>query len=536
MSALGGFARRQVANLAWAGRAVGRRGALPTDRAVWLDVRVPSPLHEIGTGVDLFGTGEAPLGLLELLRTLDAVADDPRVAGVLLRFEGGLGSFSDAAALRRGVERVRARRKPVVAWGAALDSEDFLVASACDRVWLPVSGALDLVGLRSEYLYLRGALDKWDVEPEVVHIGRFKNAGEMLTRDRMSETQREQIAAWQADVFDELVSGIATGRGVEAEAVREWIDQGPYPAKRAAEVGLIDECLYPDEIDPRLLELSRSESSGDVAHLRCSDYYGLHAGSGPPQPLLRELPQIAYVVATGNIQRGYGRRGIASERLGGLLDRLRRHDPVAGVVLRIDSPGGDAVASDLLYRKVRELAGEKPVVASMGGIAASGGYYIAAAAHAIFAERATVTGSIGVVGGKVNLAGLYERLGIGKEAVEQGARAGLHSDTRGFSDAERSAVVESMEAVYDLFLDRVAEGRGLDREAVRAVAEGRVWSGGEAAAHRLVDALGGPLEALADVRRRAGLAPHEPWNLSLHPRRSPWLGLRELIRVLTELG
>jgi protease-4 len=205
---------------------------------------------------------------------------------------------------------------------------------------------------------------------------------------------------------------------------------------------------------------------------------------------------------------------------------------VRGVVVRVASPGGDGLASDLLHRALEVLRREKPVVVSMGEVAASGGYYLAAGADAVLAESATVTGSIGVVGGKVNLAGLYERFGIGRDGVERGARAGMLSETRGFTPAERSALRREMESVYETFLARVAEGRRLSRESVAKLAGGRVFSGARATRLGLVDRLGGPLEALAEVRRRAGLHPDERVLVDVYPRAPRWPGLGALLGLL----
>jgi protease-4 len=223
---------------------------------------------------------------------------------------------------------------------------------------------------------------------------------------------------------------------------------------------------------------------------------------------------------------------VASEVYRTLFERIREDEKVRGVVLRIDSPGGEGVASDLIWRAVRQVCSEKPVVVSMGDVVASGGYYVAAAADAILAEPGTVTGSIGVVGGKVNLADLYQRLGVAKDAVERGARAGLLSETRSFTPDERSAVRGEMEALYELFLERVAEGRSMTRDEVNRVAQGRIWSGRRADSLGLVDGLGGPLEALAEVRRRAGIAPEESILLDVHPRLPRIPGLFALIRHL----
>jgi protease-4 len=212
------------------------------------------------------------------------------------------------------------------------------------------------------------------------------------------------------------------------------------------------------------------------------------------------------------------------------LDGLRRESAVKGVMLRLESPGGDALASDLIWRSVSLLAREKPVAVSMGDVVASGAYYVAAAADAIFAEAGTLTGSIGVVGGKLDADGLLRRLGVQLEAIERGARAGLLSATQGFDAAERAAVQASMQTIYGTFVERVAEGRKLSIERVEKVAQGRVWSGARALDAGLVDSIGGPLEALAELRRRARLVDGEPVIVELHPRVAPLAGLRALVR------
>jgi protease-4 len=261
-------------------------------------------------------------------------------------------------------------------------------------------------------------------------------------------------------------------------------------------------------------------------------YFALHASDPGWRPWLRDLPRVAYVVAEGAIHRGGGLRGIACDSYRVLLEHLSRDAGVCGVVVRVASPGGDGLASDLLHRALSVLRREKPVVVSMGEVAASGGYYLAAGADAVLAESATVTGSIGVVGGKLNLAGLYERFGIARDAVERGARAGMLSETRGFTPGERSALRREMESLYETFLARVAEGRSLSRDSVAKVAGGRVFSGARAARLGLVDRLGGPLEALAEVRRRAGLAPDERVLVEVHPRAPRLPGLGALLGLL----
>jgi protease-4 len=461
---------------------------------------------------------------------LERAASDPRLEGVLIRLEGLRRGFARVLTLRRAIERLRAAGKPVVIYGETLSSEDMLLASAASRLWLPESGSVFLLGLRFESYFVKDLLGSLGVEPEVVRVGGFKSAAEILTREAMSPEHREQLEALIDDFFATLVDGIAEGRGMDADRVRALIDGGPYLARAAVEAGLVDDCLYPDQIEEALRELTPSKQ--EVQVVDAPTYASFVALDPGFRPLLGDLPRIAYVIAGGAIHRGSGLRGVASEAYRTLLERIREDARVRGVVLRIDSPGGDGVASDLIWRSVRQVRSEKPVVVSMGDVVASGGYYVAAAADAIFAEPATVTGSIGVVGGKVNLAGLYQRLGVAKDAVERGARAGLLSEVRSFTPDERSVVRDEMKAIYELFLERVAEGRSMTRDQVNRVAQGRIWSGERARSLGLVDGYGGPLEALEEVRRRAGIAPGESILLEVHPRLPRIPGLVTLIRSL----
>lgn len=518
-----GVMRRVGANLSRATRRLMARSALPRRGGTWLVVRLAPSLEELTPPRLPFGPRPHP-GLFDVLALLEAAGGDPRVAGVLLRFTGPFEGWSRALSLRRAVTRLRERGKPVVAYGEIYGAESLLVASGATRVWLPPTGSVFLVGLRLEGFFLRGLLERISVRPDVVRVGTHKTAGERFTRASMSPEEREQLEALADDLYRALVDALASGRGIPPEAVRERIDRGPYPGPAAVEAGLVDACLYPDEVESELGSLApdtAQERDGRPRLLDAAVYHALFGSDPGWRPLLRDLPRIAYVVGRGGIHRGHSHRGIASDSLRELLDRLRRERGVRGVVLRLDSPGGDGVASDLLWRAVSLVAREKPVVVSMGDVVASGGYYLAAAAGAVFAEAATVTGSIGVVGGKLDLEALYHRVGVAKQGVERGARAGLLSEARGFTADERAAVQDMLDSVYETFLARVAEGRGLPPDTVARVAQGRIWSGERAHSLGLVDAIGGPLEALREVCRRAGLGEGERYLLELHPKLPP---------------
>lgn len=467
------------------------------------------------------------LGLTDLLRCMDGMGKDDRVRGLLIRVRGSGGSFASAQSLGRAIQELRDRGRQVVVWAESLNDAQYLALCGADRIWLPESGTLFLMGVRTERFFVRDLLDRVGARPEVVHVGKYKSAGDTFTRGSMSEEEREQVESWQNDVFEDLVHSISEGRDLDETSVKARIDQGPYPAKAALAAGLIDELAYLDEIPERLVagmvrDDQQSEGARHFQSVPGLDYFKNRVSDMAPVSLWRDSPRIACLIAEGSVQRGSGQRGITSEGTIQWLEALRTDPSVRGVLLRIDSPGGDALASDLIHREVQRLGKEKPVVVSMGDVAASGGYYMAAPADSIFAEVGTITGSIGVLGVKLNLSGLYERLGIAKEGIQKGARAGLFSDAHGLSSDERAALRQEMDAFYATFLERVSDGRNLTTAEVDSIAQGRIWSGRRAQAVGLVDRVGGPLEALRDLAKRAGFEQDEPYAVVMLPPTSRW--------------
>jgi protease-4 len=523
-----GFVTRLGANAARALRLGVSRFALPRER-FWVRLRLPSPLPEIRTPA-LFGR-EPTVSLVETLQLLDRARQDERVAGVMVRVEGPPGGLSVADSLRRALLALREAGVPSLVWSERFGTEELLLASGASRVLLPESGSVFLVGLRLEGFFVRPLLERLGVRADVVRVGEFKSAAEMFTREQMSPEHRQQLESLAEDLSSTVAAGLAEGRDLAAEEMGALVDGGPYGAAAACEKGLIDGCAYPEDLEKELLQLAPDVGKPDeVPVVDAAAYLSLRAADAGWRPWLRDLPRFAYVVATGPIHRGRGFRGVPSDSYRHLFDRLRRDEGVSGVVVRVDSPGGDAVASDLLWQSLRALGREKPVVASLGDVAASGGYFLAAAADAIVAEAASLTGSIGVVGGKLDLSGLYQRLGVRKDAVERGARAGLLAEDRPFSQDERRVIRDEMEELYEIFLARVATGRGLSRDAVHAAGRGRIWSGRRALEHGLVDQLGGPLEALVELRSRAGVGRDEPALMDVHPRIPRIAGLRNALR------
>ncbi len=541
MALVPGIVRRASGNAARAARLLAARAVLGRRAPFWLLVRLEPPFEQTRTARLPFSRGRAP-SLLETLRALDAARSDPRVGGVLLRCAGAPHGYATAASLRRAVDAVRAAGKPVAAYGESMHQAEYWVASGADKLWLPETGSIHLVGLRSESMFFARLLARLDLKPEVVRVGSHKAAAESFTRESMSPESREQIEAYLDDVFGELIAAIATGRRLDAAVVRERVDAGPYRAATACEAGLADGCLYPDQVEEALANLlpasGESQASGAAPRARLVDaqaYAAIHADDPGWSPLLRPRPRIAYVVASGAIQRRTGMAGISVEALSRTLRALGEDEGVRAIVLRIESPGGDALASDILWRALCVAKRDKPLVVSMGEVAASGGYFAAVAGDTIFAEAPTLTGSIGVVGGKLDAGALLEKFGVDHDAVERGRRAGLLSPLRGFTPEERNLVRRDMEAVYDVFLRRVEAGRSLTRAELADIAQGRIWSGVRALALGLVDAHGGPLEAIREARSRAGLAAEDAVALDVQPRHAPIDLVRGLLGIEASL-
>jgi protease-4 len=541
MGIVPGVVRRASGNAARAARLLAARAVLGRRAPFWLLARLVPPFDETRAARLPFARERSP-SLLETLRALDAAARDPRVGGVLLRCAGAPHGYAAAASLRRALDAVRAAGKPVAAYGETMHQAEYWVASGADRLWLPETGSIHLVGLRSESIFLARLLARLDLKPDVVRIGSHKAAAETFTRESMSPESREQIEAYLDDVFGELVAAIAAGRRLDVATVRERIDAGPYRSEAACEAGLADGCLYPDQVEEALVDLlpetGEAPPSGGAPRARLIDadaYAALHADDPGWSPLWSKHPRVAYVTASGAIHRRAGVAGISVEALSRTLRALGEDDGVRAIVLRIESPGGDALASDVLWRALSVAKRDKPLVVSMGEVAASGGYFAAVAGDAIFAEAPTLTGSIGVVGGKLDAGALLEKLGVDHDAVERGRRAGLLTSLRGFTPDERSLVRRDMEAVYDVFLRRVEAGRKLTRADLERVAQGRIWSGVRALALGLVDAHGGPLEAIREARSRAGLAADEAVALDVQPRHAPVDLVRGLLGIEASL-
>lgn len=466
------------------------------------------------------GLLEAPQeSYLSLLRRIDSAAKDPQVKGILLDVDTLPFSFAQVEELRMSLTRARRNGKPVVVY---LDQESsnaaYLLATAADRILLHPAGSLELVGLSAETQFYKGAMDLVGVQAQYAQRAEYKSGPEPMTRREASEPAREEMNALLDDLYATLVDGIAEGRKKTPLEVRDLIDRGPYTATEAVAAGLVDGLVYPDELRDKAEEVFPRGYAVDEGYAERVDSSGWEPARS-----------IAVVVVDGPINSGDSSPGgflsgayTGSHTVVAALDEARRTPAVKAVVLRIDSPGGSAFASDEIWRAVERVkkAG-KPVVVSMGGLAASGGYYAAAGADAIYALPSTITGSIGVYGGKINLGGLYEKLQITTESTDRGRNAGMYSSSRPFDPVEFAALDRMIEETYRQFKAKVETGRGMQPDEVELVARGRVWSGRDAKDKRLVDEFGGFYDALDRARSEAGMAQGAPYTVVTY---DPWTG------------
>ncbi len=442
--------------------------------------------------------------------------------------------------LRTVIDRLRKAGKRVYADLRSADSQQYLIASACDEIVMPESGTLAITGVRAEITFYKDLLDKLGVKAEIMQMGAFKGTGEPYTRNSMSPEFHKQLASLIDDVFDQFVDGIAADRKLDRGHVKDLIDKGIFTATDAKEAGLIDRVAYRDmllaeiakqnKVDEVALELDYGKKKLDT------DFSGFNGFVKMVQMLMGGEPaekgsnnrKIAVIYVVGEIVDGKGSAGLfESESIGGdtlikAIAQAEKDPKVAAIVLRIDSPGGTRWPAT--WFGVRSSDSKKPVVTSMGNVAASGGYYIAMGSKKIFAEPGTVTGSIGVVGGKIALEGLFNKLGVKTESISRGKNAGWLSSVEPFSPSEREAWLHSMQDMYRQFTTKAAEGRKLDLQHLRDdLAGGRVFTGRVAVGNKLVDKVGTLDDAVAEAKSLAGMKADEPVDRLLLPKPKSFL-------------
>jgi protease-4 len=454
---------------------------------------------------------------------LEKARRDPRIKTVLLMPSSlSLPYWAKVQELRDAVIEFKKSKKTVVAFLEYGGDREYYLASAADKVYLLPTSSLDLTGVASYEIFLRGALDKIGAVPDFVHVGEYKTAVNQYTEKSFTPAHREMSESLNRDMYDQLVRGIADARRKSEQEVRALMDQGPFTPEDALRHGLVDELAYEDQLDDRVPELRAG--SRETRRIEGRDYSRIRAESLGFRPRSR----IAVIYAVGIITSG--RSGfdplngptVGSETLVEQIREVRDDDSVKAIILRVDSPGGSSVASDVIWRELMITRDEKPsrpLIASMSDLAASGGYYISMPAQAIVAQPATLTGSIGVYWGKFALNGTLGKLGLTTETVTSGANADIYSPFETLSPGQRAQLQDHMQGFYENFVEKAAESRKTTPERIDAVAQGRVWTGRQARENGLVDALGGLDTAVRLAKERARIPPDEDVELVAYPRR-----------------
>jgi protease-4 len=462
------------------------------------------------------------LTVTDIWGVLRKAAVDSRIKAVILEPESAGIGWGKMQELYADIERFKKSGKPVYAFLKSPGAREYYLASAANRVYMEPQDVLMLKGVRFELMYFRGSLDKLGVTVDVEHDGKYKDYGDMFTRTSMSPETKEVLNSMIDGLYSDLVSGIANGRRKPADDIRAIIDNGPFMSEQALKAGLIDRVRFEDEVFGDLkTDLKQNDLKKVTEHVYAKTPYSSVGLAGKQR--------IAMVVAEGDIARGSadsdGTDGIESEYLDKILRQVANDSSVKGAIVRIDSPGGEVTASDELWREMNQLSKKKPLVISMSDYAASGGYYMAMTGDPIVAYSGTVTGSIGVVFGKPNLHGLYDKLGITKDGVMRGRFADIDSDYAPLTDAGRAKLKEGIDFEYRDFISKVAAARHRRFEDIEPMAQGRAWLGSQAKGNGLVDELGGLDRAIELVKKKAGIAPAEAINLVMYPPRRSFVEL-----------
>ena len=431
---------------------------------------------------------------------------DRRIKAILLDVNMSGVGWGKAEEIRDAIADFRSSGKPVYAYLEFGLNKEYFIATACDKIFVPPPGELFINGLAADVMFFRGSLDKLGIYPDIYQIGKYKSAGDMFTQKQMTDAHREYINSMLDDLYNRYTTTIAQARKKTPEEVRALIDNAPYNAQQAKDAGLIDEAMYRDEVEKQLKTLLGQKETDTLAAVRGGEYRDV----SPESLGLNKGERLAVIYATGTIESGSsqnspsGEQSIGSDTVAKALNDAAADKTIKAIVLRVDSPGGSGLASDIIWRAVEQANQKKPVVVSMSDVAASGGYYISASAAKIIAQPSTITGSIGVVAGKPVMRGFYDWLGLSNEYVLRGKTAGMFRATEKFSDEERAKFEEWIKTTYYRdFIPKVAKGRSKDPEYVDSVGQGRVWTGAQAKERGLVDDFGGLDKAIEVAKQLA---------------------------------
>jgi len=494
-------------------------------------IKITGELPESPGQMSFFG--DLGVDLRKTIARLDKAAADKKIAGIILEIGAASLSRGKLNELRAAITRIRDSGKKVHAHMESAMGPQLLLACACDEIVMPESGVVIVPGVRAEFSYYKDLLEKVGVEADILHVGDSKGAAEPYTRRSMSEPVKKNLTAMIDDIYDQMVTTIAADRQLKIDEVEAIIDRGLLTVTQAKEANLIDRVAYPDQFRAQLKQEYEADKLVYVVNYGKKKVDTDFSGPMGMIKLFKAIlgggsngrgdngPKIAIVYAVGPISSGksssspFGGQSMGSETIVKALHEAADDEDVKAIVLRINSPGGSALASDMIWRATQAI--EKPIVASMGDVAASGGYYIAMGTDRILAEPGTITGSIGVVGGKMALQGLYDKIGISTQVISRGKNSGIFSSTNTFSESEKEAYSAMMHETYKQFTGKAAAGRNMPLEKLESLAGGQVYTGRDAKRNGLIDELGTLKDAIRVAKELAGLDPDEEVKLEILP-------------------
>lgn len=484
----------------------------------FLELKLSGKIVEENTRVGFFGKKKPTM--IELLDEIRRAKEDKSIQGIILRIAPLDIGLAKTQEIREAILDFKESGKSVVAYLEFGGNKEYYIATAADRIGMMPSGYLTLTGLNAEVTFIKGTLDKLGIVADLEHVGDYKTASDLVTRDKMSEAHREMIISLLDDMYDQITRDVAIQKRWTQEEVKSKIDQGPFTASEAYEVNLVDTLLYYDQIDDLVKQMIGKKPHRVDGKKYADRTYYKYSWTIPPK--------IAVIFATGSIFEGENRKDflwgdiMGSETIANAIKTAREDKTVKAIIFRVDSPGGSGFASDIILREIIRTKGEKPFIVSMSDVAGSGGYWISLAADTIVSLPGTYTGSVGVITGKISLEGLYEKIGFTKEVIKRGKHADFYTTTRQFTDEEREVVKRQIREFYDDFVQKVAEGRGMSYKEVDAIGQGRVWTGRQAKGNGLVDEIGGIDLTLAIAKENAGISKETEVEILTLPKRRGW--------------
>ncbi|MGD2295240.1 MAG: signal peptide peptidase SppA [Candidatus Aminicenantes bacterium] len=460
----------------------------------------------------LFGI-KPPLSMYDIWRNIQKAKHDSRIKSLVLRLGVLRCDWAKIEEIRQSVLDFRKSGKKAFAYiGEAMEfDKEYYLATACDRIIIHPLGTLIINGIGGYVPFIKNTLDKIGIEAEFEHVEEYKTAANMFTEEGFTPAHRKMMESLYGNIFDLYIKGVAEARGKSEEEVRRLIDLAFFRGEEARKTNLVDDLFYEDELENLLRD--EGHKTYRISH---SQYTKI-----PPSSIgLNKGKKIAVIYGMGPIHTGTGLyQTMGSTSMAQLIKRARKDVTVSGVIFRVDSPGGSAVGSDVIWREIELTKAKKPVVVSMSDVAGSGGYWVAMNAHRIVAQPQTLTGSIGVVAGKFNMAELFSKLGVTAEKVAFGKRADMFTFFRGLTQEERTLLKNEILWIYDKFITKVARGRNLDKDQVNEIGNGRVWTGQQAKMLGLVDETGGLSKAIELVKELAEIPEDEDVKLVVWPKK-----------------